>query len=145
MSTHESRRRQRKQSPAAKTQGDLYCAGCQKLLVPRGKKYKCVACNQLFCESCLPKDDRPIVACDPCIKAAIESLKDRQRARVVDALKRLDRIKRLKDELAAKRDELRKEIDDVTDICESMDRSVEEIGVGLQSLRGGLEAASELL
>jgi hypothetical protein len=57
----------------------------------------------------------------------------------------LDRIKKLKEELAAKRDELRKEIDDVVDICETIDRGVEELGSGLRSLKDGLDACSELI
>ena len=123
----------------------MFCAGCQTELMKGKKKHRCVACSQFFCADCLPKDERPVAACDPCIKGAIESLKDRQRSDIVKAMQRLDRIKKLKEELAAKRDELRNEVDDVVDICETIDRGVDELSSGLRSLRDGLEACSELI
>jgi predicted transcriptional regulator len=123
----------------------MFCAGCSTELMKGKKKTRCVACSQFFCADCLPTEDRPVKACDPCLKKAIESMKERERADVVKALKRLERIKKLKDELAAKRDELRKEIDDVTDICESIDRGVEDIDSGLRELQRGLDACSELI
>jgi len=124
----------------------MFCAGCSTELMKGKKKHRCVACSQFFCEQCLPKDDRPIVACDPCIKLAIESMKDRQRADIVKAMQRLDRIKKLKEELAAKRDELRKEVDDVVDICESIERGDDLLGAGLRNfLRDGLDACSKLI
>ena len=123
----------------------MFCAGCSTELIKGKKKTRCVACSQFFCTDCLPTEDRPVKACDPCIKKAIESMKERQRSDVVKALQRLDRIKKLKGELAAKRDELRNEIDEVVDICETIDRGVEDIGVGIANLKSGLDACSELI
>jgi len=58
---------------------------------------------------------------------------------------RLEKIEKLKEQIAAKRDELREAVSDVEDIIDSLNDGVDELEYGLRSLNNAVDKCSELL
>ena len=132
--------------------GSTYChAGCGTR-ISRNESVQCRVCGNWFCQNCT-NADVPISVCDDCIVSAVEDAaeakKPARQAKHTKALsaakKRLQRIEKLKGEIAAKRDLLRKEVSSVEDICETLDRGCDDITGGLRQLTDGIDTCSELL
>ena len=147
MTTHAKRAQRRSRSKK------LYCHGpsCGEQIT-KGCVVKCKVCEQPFCSDCMPSD-RTIMVCDDCLLSLVdiklEELKPAKKATqeglLTDAKEKLKRIGTLKGLVDITRNALRAEVDDVRDICESLDRGVEEIDIGIRSLVAGLDAISELV
>ena len=123
----------------------VYChhPSCGEKIAPRSDAHTCKICKKPFCSGCIEE----FGACSECTIHAVAALEHEKNRpdNIKRARAKLAEVEKLKEKLAATRDELRKAYSELEEICTSVDEGVESITSGLERIDTGLDTCSQYI